>query len=35
MAGQRKIPLPNNLLFLLQEIWAHRQDWYFGADMGI
>ncbi len=27
--------LPNYLLFLLQLIWADRQDWYFGVDMGI
>jgi Uma2 family endonuclease len=27
--------LPNILLFLLQNIWFDRQDWYFGADMGI
>lgn len=27
--------LPNFLLFLLQLIWAERNDWYFGADMGI
>jgi Uma2 family endonuclease len=27
--------LPNILLFLLQNIWGDRQDWYFGADMGI
>jgi Uma2 family endonuclease len=27
--------LPNILLFLLQSIWAERQDWYFGVDMGI
>jgi Uma2 family endonuclease len=27
--------LPNFLLFLLHLIWADRNDWYFGADMGI
>ncbi|MDM9383850.1 Uma2 family endonuclease [Chlorogloeopsis sp. ULAP01] len=27
--------LPNFLLFLLDFIWANRQDWYFGVDMGI
>ena len=27
--------LPNYLLFLLKLIWADRQDWYFGVDMGI
>ncbi|NJK61753.1 MAG: hypothetical protein HC921_02860 [Synechococcaceae cyanobacterium SM2_3_1] len=27
--------VPNLLLFLLEEIWKHRQDWYFGVDMGI
>lgn len=27
--------LPNILLFLLNAIWAERQDWYFGVDMGI
>lgn len=27
--------LPNYLLFLLQLIWADRQDWYFGVDMGV
>ncbi|GAB4478749.1 MAG: Uma2 family endonuclease [Elainellaceae cyanobacterium] len=27
--------LPNILLFLLNSIWANRDDWYFGVDMGI
>ncbi|MBD2446977.1 Uma2 family endonuclease [Nostoc sp. FACHB-152] len=27
--------LPNILLFLLNLIWANRQDWYFGVDMGV
>jgi Uma2 family endonuclease len=27
--------LPNILLFMLKTIWAQRQDWYFGVDMGI
>jgi Uma2 family endonuclease len=27
--------IPNLLLFLLKAIWANRQDWYFGVDMGI
>lgn len=27
--------LPNFLLFLLHLIWADRNDWYFGVDMGI
>jgi Uma2 family endonuclease len=27
--------LPNGLLFILEEIWANRQDWFFGVDMGI
>jgi Uma2 family endonuclease len=27
--------IPNVLLMLLQNIWNDRQDWYFGADMGI
>lgn len=27
--------LPNYLLFLLQLLWAERQDWYFGVDMGL
>jgi Uma2 family endonuclease len=27
--------IPNVLLMLLQNIWGDRQDWYFGADMGI
>jgi Uma2 family endonuclease len=27
--------LPNLLLFILKRIWANRQDWYFGVDMGI
>ncbi|NJL89239.1 MAG: hypothetical protein HC916_05125 [Coleofasciculaceae cyanobacterium SM2_1_6] len=27
--------LPNLLLFLLEHIWKDRQDWFFGADMGI
>ena len=27
--------VPNLLLFLLKQIWAERDDWYFGADMGV
>jgi len=27
--------IPNFLLFLLEFIWANRQDWFFGVDMGI
>ena len=27
--------IPNFLLFLLEFIWATRQDWFFGVDMGI
>ncbi|WNZ23990.1 Uma2 family endonuclease [Leptolyngbya sp. NK1-12] len=27
--------LPNILLFLLKFIWAERNDWFFGVDMGI
>lgn len=27
--------LPNWLLAILEEIWADRQDWFFGVDMGI
>ncbi|NJN31281.1 MAG: Uma2 family endonuclease [Synechococcales cyanobacterium RM1_1_8] len=27
--------LPNYLLFLLQRIWAERQDWFFAVDMAI
>jgi Uma2 family endonuclease len=27
--------LPNVLLFLLEYIWKHRDDWYFGVDMGV
>ncbi|MBE9137526.1 Uma2 family endonuclease [Nodosilinea sp. LEGE 07088] len=27
--------LPNYLLFLLQLLWANRDDWYFGVDMGV
>lgn len=27
--------IPNFLLFLLEFIWAARQDWFFGVDMGI
>ncbi|BAY63390.1 hypothetical protein NIES22_34770 [Calothrix brevissima NIES-22] len=27
--------IPNLLLFLLESIWAHRNDWFFGIDMGI
>jgi Uma2 family endonuclease len=27
--------IPNLLLFLLKFIWATRQDWFFGVDMGI
>jgi Uma2 family endonuclease len=27
--------IPNLLLFLLESIWANRNDWFFGIDMGI
>ncbi len=27
--------IPNLLLFLLESIWAHRNDWFFGIDMSI
>ena len=27
--------LPNVLLFVLNALWANRQDWFFGVDMGI
>ena len=27
--------IPNFLLFLLEFIWANRQDWFFAVDMGI
>jgi len=27
--------IPNVLLFLLEYIWKHRDDWFFNADMGI
>jgi Uma2 family endonuclease len=27
--------LPNFLLFLLEFLWAERQDWFFGIDMAI
>jgi len=27
--------IPNYLLFLLEFIWANRQDWFFAVDMGI
>ena len=27
--------LPNYLLFLLEQIWKNRSDWYFGVDMAI
>ncbi|MFN6495710.1 MAG: Uma2 family endonuclease [Nostoc sp. DedQUE01] len=27
--------IPNLLLFLLQYIWAERNDWFFGVDMGV
>jgi Uma2 family endonuclease len=27
--------LPNVLLFILESIWANRNDWFFGIDMGI
>lgn len=27
--------LPNFLLFLLELIWADRQDWFFGVDMAV
>ncbi|MBD2195249.1 MULTISPECIES: Uma2 family endonuclease [Calothrix] len=27
--------IPNLLLFLLESIWAQRNDWFFGVDMGI
>lgn len=27
--------LPNVLLFLLNTLWANRDDWFFGVDMGV
>jgi Uma2 family endonuclease len=27
--------IPNVLLFLLEYIWKHRDDWFWGVDMGI
>ncbi len=27
--------IPNFLLFLLEFIWAERQDWFFAVDMGV
>jgi Uma2 family endonuclease len=27
--------IPNLLLFLLQYIWANRNDWFFSVDMGV
>ncbi len=27
--------VPNFLLFLLENIWTERHDWYFGVDMGV
>ena len=27
--------VPNFLLFLLESIWKHREDWFFAVDMGI
>jgi Uma2 family endonuclease len=27
--------IPNWLLAVLEQVWKHRQDWYFGVDMGI
>lgn len=27
--------IPNLLLFLLEYIWANRNDWFFGVDMGV
>lgn len=27
--------IPNVLLFLLQYIWKHRRDWYFGVEMAV
>lgn len=27
--------IPNFLLFLLEFIWAERQDWFFAVDMGL
>lgn len=27
--------IPNVLLFLLNFIWAQRQNWFFGVDMGL
>ncbi len=27
--------IPNILLFLLEYIWEHRDDWYFAVDMGL
>ncbi|NJL89857.1 MAG: Uma2 family endonuclease [Coleofasciculaceae cyanobacterium SM2_1_6] len=33
--NQLQNDLPNFLLNLIRLIWAERQDWYFGVDMGI
>jgi Uma2 family endonuclease len=33
--NQLQNDIPNLLLHLLSLIWAERQDWYFGVDMGI
>lgn len=27
--------IPNWLLAVLEQIWGHRQDWFFGVDMGL
>lgn len=27
--------IPNLLLFLLESLWANRNDWFFGVDMGV
>ena len=27
--------VPNFLLFLLESIWKHREDWFFAVDMGV
>jgi len=33
--NQLQNDIPNLLLSLLAELWANRDDWYFGVDMGI
>ena len=33
--NQLQNDIPNLLLGLLAELWANRDDWYFGVDMGI